>query len=187
MATGSCIQCGHFGVVRRGLCDAHYARWRRGQDLRVPVQFRVFGSDEDRLLAHSVVRSGPLTTPCRVWGATLYRDGYGQIDTRRAHRVAWEVWRGPCPDGLVADHLCRVRACIEPNHLDWVTSKENTARGEGVAAIHAKKTHCDAGHELRGVNVKVNDKGWRDCIPCARRRKQESRARQRAAHLARSR
>lgn len=87
---------------------------------------------------------------CWQWTAGSYADGYGgfHLDGRYigAHRAAWFLLVGDVPDGLVLDHLCRNRRCVNPEHLEPVTSTENTARGVGVAAMNARKTHGPCGH-----------------------------------------
>lgn len=77
------------------------------------------------------------TDSCWLWQASLDGKGYGQINggrtpTRmmRAHRVAYELVIGPIPDGLDLDHLCRTPRCVNPDHLEPVTRRENTARGD---------------------------------------------------------
>lgn len=75
-------------------------------------------------------------TPCWVWQRALDRNGYGSIRidgrTRNPHRIYWEQENGPVPEGLELDHLCRVRSCIRPTHLEPVTSAENQRRGNNT-------------------------------------------------------
>lgn len=74
---------------------------------------------------------------CWVWmGSMFSRNGYGRVwwDGRRrqAHRVLWEMANGPVPRGMVLDHRCRVRCCVNPAHLEPVTVRVNTLRGAAV-------------------------------------------------------
>jgi len=96
------------------------------------------------------------TATCWLWRGSLDRLGYGMVKvngrSRAAHRVAWEFSRGPIPAGLTLDHLCRVRNCVNPNHLEPVTLRENILRGTGVAANHARQTTCIHGHPLTAGN-----------------------------------
>lgn len=170
---GACSVCSVEGVVRRGMCSMHYSRWRRGRPLDAPAQFRVLGDVATRLLAHSEDQPGPLATPCRVWTGALDSHGYGWFSPthgkpRKAHRVAWEVFKGPLPaDGTVPDHLCRVRRCINSEHLEWVTHQENIHRGVGPAATNRLKTHCPHGHPYDEVNTYVRPDGrGRECRAC---------------------
>ena len=109
-------------------------------------------------------------TGCWLWVGMLEKDGYGRfyMDRRyhRAHRVAYQMFGGVIPDGLVLDHICRVRNCVNPLHLRVVTHKENILCGEGVPAKNARKTHCKRGHELSGWNLKIVP-GGRACRECA--------------------
>lgn len=87
----------------------------------------------DRLIAFMTVTPGPLDTYCWVSGHNRNSKGYARVNTAGrstpAHRVAYEHFIGPIPDGLTLDHLCRNRACINPAHLEPVTSLENIRRG----------------------------------------------------------
>lgn len=103
---------------------------------------------------------------CWEWSGTLDRDGYGLYSNRRAHRLAWELLIGPCPLGLVPDHLCRNRACVNPDHLEWVTNRVNVLRGQGSAALRARKTHCPQGHEYTPESTYVRKGGQRSCYIC---------------------
>lgn len=99
--------------------------------------------------------------------------GYGKLRSRgrtyKAHRVAYEALIGPIPDGMVIDHLCRNRCCVNPAHLEPVTPVENTLRG-----ANSVKTHCPHGHEYTEENTAVYQRSgeargkYRACRTCAR-------------------
>lgn len=117
---------------------------------------------------------------CWQWTGNKHPDnGYARIwfdrhDDRLAHRVAYEWAKGPIPEGLVLDHLCRNRSCVNPSHLEPVTSVENVMRGESAWAINARKTHCLRGHPFSDENTRVYG-GMRHCLECGRIRKRERR------------
>jgi len=121
-------------------------------------------------------------TPCWIWNACLLGPrGYGAFrfrgKTTTAHRVAYILFVGEIPDGLCVDHLCRIRNCVNPKHLEAVTSRENTLRGEGVAAINSIKTHCLNGHALAGDNLFLY-KSSRQCKQCKKENSRKFRLRQ---------
>ena len=126
-----------------------------------------------------------VTETCWLWTGSLNRNGYGRVrhpDTQRdvvAHRLVYEAARGPIPTGLQLDHLCRVRRCVNPAHLEPVTQRENLLRGETITAASAAATVCPAGHPYRGDNLYINPKGHRFCRTCHRERMAASRARRR--------
>lgn len=109
---------------------------------------------------------------CWLWGGFTEPKGYGRFQVggaaRLAHRISYELHVGPIPDGLVLDHLCRVRNCVNPEHLEPVTSRENTLRGETPAAANVTKTHCLRGHEFTAENTRATLKGGRSCRACER-------------------
>ena len=123
---------------------------------------------------------------CIEWTGWTNGDGYGQMYEEghhgritRIHRWSYEQFVGPIPDGMQIDHLCRNRPCVRPSHLEPVTSRENTLRGEGIAARRAAQTHCKRGHEFTPENTRV-DGTSRVCRACARLRWHERKARVRA-------
>lgn len=123
------------------------------------------------------------TDACVEYPGAL-RDGYGAVKrdgrTELAHRVAFELVVGPIPEGLVLDHTCRNRPCVNPSHLEAVTQRTNLLRGETIAARHAARTVCVNGHPLEGDNVRLEPRGryvMRRCRTCVRDRARERRAR----------
>lgn len=99
-----------------------------------------------------VPQSHPELGPCWLWTAGCSDTGYGTLWTGdghvNVHSFAYALLVGPMPKGLQIDHLCRVRRCLHPWHLEAVTPRVNVLRGESVAAIHARKTIAKCGHEF---------------------------------------
>jgi hypothetical protein len=132
-----------------------------------PNQLRRFEAKVER-----VTESG-----CWIWMAAITSGGYGLVKQdkrqRLTHRVAYEHWRGVIPLGQPLDHLCRVRCCVNPRHLEVVTARENSLRSEtSLAAVNARKTECLNGHELVGDNLDPYHlaRGERRCKQCSRAR-----------------
>ena len=128
---------------------------------------------------------------CWLWGGHLDVDGYGKwcrrVDGRthyyRAHRYSYERLIGQIPEGLCLDHLCRQRNCVNPEHLEPVTSSENSRRG--VAGVMAKERakkikHCPHGHPYEGWNL-ILYQGRRFCRECMYARNYERKEKIRVA------
>ena len=119
---------------------------------------------EDRLAAAVEVLRG-----YERWEAALlaesesWRDGRGE----QAHGQ-------PIPSGLELDHLCRVKRCVKPAHLEAVTHRMNLLRGLTIPAAHVAKTHCPHRHEYTGTNLMLDKIGRRYCRTCRNRRKREA-------------
>lgn len=109
-------------------------------------------------------------TACWVWNGPPHHDGgYARVHVEGrqvyAHRVAYELANGPIPDGLELDHLCEVKLCVNPEHLEAVTHQVNTQRA-------LLKTVCKRGHSLTAPeNVYVSPRGRRTCRECRRVRR----------------
>ena len=98
-----------------------------------------------------------LVTGCHEWRGQIDRGGYGRYNAESAHRLAWKMHAGQIPEGLELDHLCRVRRCVNPLHLEAVTQRENILRGRSnPVAVNARKTHCPQGHPLVKGNLYFN-------------------------------
>lgn len=116
---------------------------------------------------------------CWLWQAATYPNGYGQFWNGKrgqlAHRFAYETMVGPIPEGLDLDHLCRVRACVNPAHLEPVTRRENLLRGETLPARHAARDECRKGHAYTPENTRTYPGRGRQCRACDRDRKARER------------
>lgn len=150
------------------------------------------GNKLGQVLKPAIDRFAANTAPgengCIEWTGGLNGVGYGQFYIGRtsrdqtgkgyAHRWAYEQFVGPIPEGLHLDHLCRNRKCVNHEHLEPVTPRQNLLRGISPSALHAKKTHCPAGHPYAGDNLYLHPtKGQRICRACGRNRAQRKRDR----------
>lgn len=133
-------------------------------------------------------------TGCWEWTAAQDWCGYGWFGydgrSRKAHRVAYAALVGDLPEwtptGLQIDHLCRIRACVNPAHLELVSHRVNTLRGDTITAEQSRRTHCPRGHALDGANIRssAGRGSWRQCLTCHRANSATGRALFRAAHVA---
>lgn len=142
------------GAARR--IEGTQARWARQ-------------SPWDRFMSHII----PVTeSGCWLWETDSDVDGmrYGQFDDKGrsfcAHRWAYEYKNGPVSKDLELDHLCRVRCCANPDHVEPVTPRINKLRGISPVAVNAKKTHCVHGHSFDDRNTGVDKSGNRYCRKC---------------------
>jgi hypothetical protein len=127
-----------------------------------------------------------LRTPyCWFWIGFRDAKGYGRFQKGcKAHRFAYELFRGPIPKGMVLDHLCLTPACVNPDHLEAVTARENTLRGIAGAAVNYRKTECKRGHPLSGENLYIEPNGRRRiCRICDRAKKSRLYREKRKQHL----
>lgn len=111
---------------------------------------------------------------CWLWtGGTT--EGYGNVRwdgrSQRVHRVVYELLVGPIPEGSEIDHLCRIRSCCNPDHLDPVPRVVNNARGQSPSARNGRKSHCPKGHDY---DIAIERRGGveRRCSQCERERRQ---------------
>ena len=163
--TCSIAECDR-ATYSRDWCRKHYQRWQRtgspeGQQ-KTPVA--------DRLWAK--VTKDPSPSGCWTWTGCLVR-GYGQIQGEGperiyTHRLAYQLLVGEIPEDLVLDHICRNRACCNPDHLEAVDLRTNILRGIAPSAVNARRTFCTNGHPLNGDNLLIEPDGHRKCRSCRR-------------------
>lgn len=110
------------------------------------------------------------TENCWVWTGTLFSNGYGLFIYKRknklAHRISYFLNKGKIPKDRVLDHLCRNTRCVNPEHLEAVTIKENNLRGISPSALNSKKSFCSRNHPLSGDNLGIDSRGDRYCKKC---------------------
>lgn len=139
-----------------------------------------FSQDIEARLWPKVDPDGPVPSyrpelgSCWLWLAYIGKHGYGLFRLggamRLAHRVVYESVVGPIPGGLELDHLCRVRHCVRPGHLEPVTRSENQMRsplrGSAGGLANSRKTHCPKGHPYDVVERRANGRQARRCSTC---------------------
>lgn len=122
----------------------------------------------ERLWVHVGIGAGG----CWIWDGSRFPTGYGRLtlggQTYYTHRIMHMIFVGEIAKGLHTDHLCRVRECCNPDHLEVVTCRENILRSPiAPAAVNASKTHCKRGHPLSGDNLELLEGVGRRCRTCA--------------------
>ncbi len=160
----------------RQWCQMHYQRWLKHGDPTIVKQVDRRGIDAPTRFMLKV-RRGKEYEDCWEWMGSRVggRQGekYGQYGWFRpqkgiqklAHVYAYELMVGPIQDGLELDHLCRNRLCVNPEHLEPVTHRENVVRGTSPLAQYAQRAHCDQGHEWERAG---NGRSGRRCRVCER-------------------
>lgn len=147
----------------RDWCHAHYERWRCGRPIGGPIA--------DTPLKRFMGRV-EVDGDCWIWvGATNGDARYGHFQGMNAHRWAYmNIACLPIPKGMVLDHLCRQTRCVNPDHVEVVTQRENIMRGGWGSSTNARKTHCKRGHEFTAENIApwAARQGTRACLTCDR-------------------
>ena len=134
---------------------------------------------DDRALRRFHAKYTVLPSGCWQWHGAKTGRGYGVMriaaGSRLVHRIAYEHFREPIPDGLTIDHLCKNKACVNPMHLEPVSNRINNLRGYSSSALNAKKTHCPEGHEYTSENTYMH-RGMRHCRTCHRLQERQRKA-----------
>lgn len=166
----------------------HYMRWWTKGDPGPAQKLKFQGEDPLDRFWHYTDK----TDDCWLWVGLRdttkgYPVFYYQGKLVRAHRWSYEQFVGPVPDGLEIDHTCRVRHCVNPDHLEPVTHAENMRRASPYIAAKRRKTHCPRGHELVGRNLAIrqrtNGTTYRACAECDRIRSREYQRRKARSRL----
>lgn len=172
--------CEGGGPIRLDMCTKHYSAVRRHGTASPPPRRYPTKPVEERFWSKV-----DKTETCWLWTGSRDAAGYGRVrfDGRLwgAHRVSHMLFLGPIPDGLEVGHLCAVRACVRPDHLQAMTHAENHAMVPLSAFSHPKDV-CKYGHPLEGENVRITANG-RKCVLCARRRGREQYAKHRERYV----
>jgi hypothetical protein len=142
----------------------HYERWRLHGDVGEAAPKRIQSTDpEVRIWSNIDVGD------CWEWTGRKNIYGYGRVVKAMAHRVVYEALVGPIPEGMTLDHLCRNRACVNPDHLEPTSLKENLLRGEGTGAKNKRKNECVNGHPFNETNTYIYG-NRRQCRVCHKER-----------------
>jgi HNH endonuclease len=163
----------------------HYQRVRHYGSVELPIRLTTEGRFWSK-----VDKAGPIPTRrsdlglCWIWTAGRAGEyGFWQYGGRISktkvlvHRYSYELAYGLVPAGLHIDHLCGVRLCVRPSHLEAVTQAENNRR---AAKVRVRKTHCPRGHEYAGSNLYVTPRNQYTCRACCNARARARAARKRA-------
>jgi hypothetical protein len=143
------------------------------------VPRRTYTDDADQIRSNVVVDAGG----CWIWQLACIDKGYGRITVRKriysAHRFSYTTFVGPIPEGLTIDHLCGVRPCVNPDHLEPVSQRVNNLRSpHTLNSQNARKTHCPQGHPYDAANTYIipstRGRMCRTCMAAKNRRRAAS-------------
>lgn len=161
-----------------GWCILHYHRHYYGRPMDVPKAPRK-SDPYIRFISLAIINP---ETGCWIWNANRNHSGYGMFKfkgkSRVAHKWIYEFLNGEVKPPLQLDHLCMVKCCVNPSHLEPVTASENIRRAHRAYGTERKpkvkkeniiKTHCPYGHPYSGDNLRMIGPNHRQCITCHRK------------------
>lgn len=143
-------------------CPMHEARWRRHGDPSMSA------ASQGETPLYRVFRRVEITPTCWLFVGHTDKQGYGKVSpSLRVHRVVYGACVEPLDPLLVIDHLCRVRNCVNPEHLEQVASEINTLRGYGTGGRNSRKAVAKCGHPFDALYRATPNKKWRVCTRCS--------------------
>lgn len=158
--------------VKCGYCTpSHYATARRSGEYVARTEVERFWQKVDVEPAQCWTYTGTLITG---YGQFCLSSSRAHMKRMPAHRYAWELLVGPIPEGLQLDHLCKNRACVNPDHLEVVDARTNILRSAAASALNARKTHCKHGHRDWHV-LPSGERGCRECWRISNRKQRAKR------------
>jgi hypothetical protein len=124
----------------------------------------------ERIENRTIITPGPMPTDCHICHLATSDTGYVHLKvngrTVSAHRTTYEHVNGPIPPGLMIDHLCRQRNCVNPEHMEAVTNRTNVLRGQSPIAIAVRTNKCIRNHDM--TDAYIAPTGHRQCRTCNR-------------------
>lgn len=124
----------------------------------------------DEFIKEKIEKNIRINNNCWMWNGAKDKDGYGTFcyntKKEKVHRISYKLWMGELDPTLTIDHLCNIRSCCNPTHLQQVTIKRNVLRSNGLTAINKRKTHCIHGHPFSPQNTYLYRGTHRQCKTC---------------------
>lgn len=120
-----------------------------------------------------LTRVEKVSNGCWEWRGYVNKKGYGQTSLKGrdwAHRIFYRHFKGAIPQGTEIDHVCKNRVCVNPDHLEAVSHRENQRRGNSWVGRNYRKTHCPKQHPYSKENTYINPLGARVCRTCQKER-----------------